>query len=111
MGRQIGRLYQEANIKLKKEVMKSYNTIEDARILAKQYAQSEKQDQRIFIRTIGRVEKFSFCATKDKKRGIEVIEYTEENQGGDVLSDNGDGESVAIEEKPTKKAKAKVSQS
>jgi hypothetical protein len=85
------------------KINEKFKSIEHVRILAKEEAQRSKEDQRIYQTTYKGMEIYLFARAAEKKRGIELIQYTPEPERGDILSDNGDGEF-----KPIKKAKEKA---
>lgn len=79
--------------------------LEDARILAKDKAQKDREDQIIFpVEKRGFGKGFAFTRKTDRKGGIEVVRYTPEDIGGEILRDNGDGEPISTT-KGSKKAK------
>lgn len=79
--------------------------LDDARILAKDKAQKDREDQIIFqVEKRGFGKGFAFTRKTDRKGGIEVVQYAPENIGGEILRDNGDGEPISVT-KGSKKVK------
>jgi hypothetical protein len=83
-----------------------YKNINHVRILAKQQAQKNQEDQRIFETFWKGYKVFDFLAAKDKKRGVELVQYARKVERKDVLQDNGDREPRPVTKRQVKKSKA-----
>lgn len=82
-----------------------HKKIEHVRILAKEAAAKNKEDQRIYETTWKGHVVFDFCRAKDKKRGIEVVPYTRPVEHKDVLQDNGDEQPKPVKKRTPKNSK------
>jgi hypothetical protein len=81
-------------------------TLDEVRTLAKIEARDTRCDQVIISTYFGTYKGFRFLpANKFDGRIIEYVRYTPEDQRGEVLRDNDDGESGIAESKPKRKRK------
>lgn len=93
------------------QINEKFKDIDHVRILAKEAAQNNKEDQRIYPATYRGMEIFLYNSATFKKRGIELVPYTPVIEGGDVLQDNGDEQPEPVTKAKKKTIKAETPQS
>ena len=92
------------------QINEKFKNIDHVRILAKEAAQNNKEDQRIYTATYRGMEIYLYNSAKVKKRGIELVPYTPIIECGDVLHDNGDEQPEFAPKAKKKAVKAETPQ-